>query len=110
MNQVISPESIDLSVLPSLAITDRKQFPAIPCVYFAIDSQGVVQYIGQTSCLSSRWANHHRFDQLESLGDVCIAYQIHIPNTEDALRSEEVWFDADQLEVLPYWGKSHEHH
>lgn len=40
-------EALDLSSLPSVPLSDRRNIPSIPGIYFAIDSLGVVQYIGR---------------------------------------------------------------
>jgi len=71
---MIDPETIDLSLLPSVSLADRSQLPQTPCIYFAIDSQGVVQYIGQTTCLAKRWLGHHRYKDLSKLDGVRITY------------------------------------
>jgi hypothetical protein len=61
---MISPSAIDPLQLPSVALTDRKQLPQIPCIYFAIDPDNVVQYIGRSVNPRQRWQNHHRQAQL----------------------------------------------
>lgn len=62
---MINPETLDLSSLPSLPLSDRKQLPAISCIYFAMSS-GTVQYIGRSKNLRNRWMFHHRQSQLDS--------------------------------------------
>lgn len=71
---MINPQSLNLSALPSLPLDRRSQLPEIPCIYFAVDSQGTVQYIGRTVNAKQRWLNHHRCDQLSSMDGVTIAY------------------------------------
>jgi DNA-binding Xre family transcriptional regulator len=61
---MISLSTIDPLQLPSVALTDRKQLPQIPCIYFAIDPDNVVQYIGRSVNPRQRWQNHHRQAQL----------------------------------------------
>ena len=39
----------------------------VPAIYFAIDSQEVIQYIGMTKNAKTRWRNHHKLPELESL-------------------------------------------
>ncbi len=47
----INPATIDPLALPSVSLQERSQLPTTPCIYFAIDSQGVVQYIGRVEPL-----------------------------------------------------------
>lgn len=71
---MINPSEIDLFSLPCLPLEKKSLLPAIPCVYFAIDSQGIVQYIGQTKNLKKRWELHHKGIDLALLGGVKISY------------------------------------
>ncbi|MBW4617372.1 MAG: hypothetical protein KME21_29980 [Desmonostoc vinosum HA7617-LM4] len=56
---MINPQTINPLTLPSVALNERSQLPSQPCIYFAIDSQGVVQYIGRTVNLQVRWLKYH---------------------------------------------------
>jgi hypothetical protein len=71
---MINPASISLESLPSVPLEDRQSLPCEPCIYFAIDGQGVVQYIGRSVNPARRWASHHKRRSLESIGGVRIAY------------------------------------
>jgi len=91
---MINPSELNLLVLPSVALSDWKQLPCTPCIYFAIDSFGAVQYIGRSVNPRSRWARHHRRNQLDAIGNVCIAYLSVdlpelLPEIEEALIA---WF------------------
>jgi hypothetical protein len=66
--------TVDPLSLPSVALTDKSKLPTIPCVYLAIDSQGVVQYIGRSVNPRDRWRGHHRNEELSDIGGVRIAY------------------------------------
>ncbi|MEO0533287.1 MAG: GIY-YIG nuclease family protein [Cyanobacteria bacterium P01_A01_bin.123] len=72
----LDPSKINPSTLPSVALKDRQDLPEEPCIYFAIDSQGTVQYIGQSVNPKRRWNReyHHRYEQLSGLGSCRIAY------------------------------------
>ena len=63
---MIDPQVLDVFALPSINLIERSQLPAVPCIYFAIDSQRVIQYIGQTKNLRSRMLTHHRAEQFEA--------------------------------------------
>ena len=71
---MINPELLDLSTLPSVNLELKAQLPTESAIYFAIDSQGVIQYIGKAINVKQRWANHHRLNQLKSIGNIRIAY------------------------------------
>lgn len=71
---MINPDSLDLSELPAVSLTCRSSLPSMPCIYFAIDSLGAVQYIGKTVNAQQRWTQHHRYKQLKEIGGVRIAY------------------------------------
>lgn len=71
---MINPSSIDLKSLPWLPLTEKAAFPKQAAIYFAIDSQGCVQYIGRSVNVRARWGNHHKFNQLDAIGNVKIAY------------------------------------
>ena len=70
----ITPESINLKLLPSILLIDRKQLPSVASIYFAINSQNVVHYIGRTTNLRKRWQRHHQRSALDALGDIKIAW------------------------------------
>lgn len=71
---MITPESIDFSVLPSLCLTRRAELPEAPAIYFAIDSLDQIQYIGRSRNLKQRWASHHRQFELQAIGGIRIAW------------------------------------
>jgi hypothetical protein len=71
---MLNPSDLQLSALPWLPLEERSQLPTTPCIYFAIDSQGVVQYIGRSINPQQRWSQHHRYSQLSAIDGVKIAY------------------------------------
>lgn len=71
---MINPSEIDLLALPSLHLDDKKHLPQCPGVYFAIDSNDKVQYIGISQDIKARWSQHHRENQLNGIGQIKIAY------------------------------------
>jgi hypothetical protein len=70
----ITPNSFDITTLPSLCLSRRRELPRISAIYFAIDSLGQVQYIGQSTNLRHRWVSHHRQFQLQAIDSVRIAW------------------------------------
>lgn len=71
---MLKPESLNLLSLPSLSLEQRSLLPTTPCIYFAIDSQGVVQYIGKSNNPGNRWQSHHKGIELALIGGIRIAY------------------------------------
>lgn len=78
--------TINPLALPSVSLKQRSQLPTTPCIYFAIDNQGVVHYVGRSINLRKRWVDHHhhRLDQLSELTDVRLA-----------------WFEVGEITILP---------
>lgn len=92
---MINPSEIDFSSLPWLPLDAKSAFPQNPAIYFAIDSQGVVQYIGRSVNPRKRWANHHKYQELETIGSIKIVYLFIdspelLPQIESALI---LWFN-----------------
>mgnify|MGYP001792623437 CR=1 FL=1 len=70
----INPETLDIKTLPWLPLEEKAAFPKKSAIYFAIDSQGTVQYIGRSANVRQRWGNHHKYDVLSEIGNIKIAY------------------------------------
>ncbi|NER99445.1 MAG: GIY-YIG nuclease family protein [Symploca sp. SIO1B1] len=70
---MINPTTINPLTLPSVPLSQRSQLPTTPSIYFAIDTQGVVQYIGRSINPRQRWVSHHHFHELSNIGGVKIA-------------------------------------
>lgn len=92
---MINPSEINLSSLPWLPLDARSAFPKNPAIYFAIDPQGKIQYIGRSLNPKSRWANHHKYEQLEAIGSVKIVYLfVDSPDLLSEIESALIlWFD-----------------
>jgi hypothetical protein len=71
---MINPTEIDLFDLPWVPLNATAGFPAQPGIYFAIDLQDTVQYIGLSKDVRGRWKKHHRYKDLEAIGGVRIVY------------------------------------
>jgi hypothetical protein len=61
--------SLQLAALPNLSIQHLDRLPDCPAIYFAIDDQGRVLYVGQAKNLANRWRGqgHHRTEQLKRI-------------------------------------------
>jgi hypothetical protein len=62
---MIEPSKIDLKSLPWLSLDSKSAFPRKPTIYFAMNSEGIVQYIGRLINPKARWTNHHKYEDLE---------------------------------------------
>lgn len=92
---MINPETLDIKALPWLPLEEKSAFPKKPAIYFAIDSQGTVQYIGRSVNVHQRWGNHHKYGVLSKIERIKIAYLFVdtvelLPKIETALIE---WFD-----------------
>lgn len=61
--------ALEFLQLPSISLAQRSNLPECPAVYFVLDAEARVLYIGQAINLLSRWQGqgHHRIDQLTRL-------------------------------------------
>lgn len=66
----------EIHTLPFVPLDQVKRLPMSAGIYFAIDTQEKIQYIGKAVNLKNRWSNHHKHDDLESIGGVRIAYLV----------------------------------
>ncbi|MFN6475253.1 helix-turn-helix domain-containing protein [Nostoc sp. DedQUE07] len=71
---MINPSAINPLTLPSVLLSERSRLPAIPCIYFVIDSFDVVQYIGKSINPKQRWTGHQRYPLLTKMDGVKISY------------------------------------
>ena len=62
---MINPSTLDLKQLPYLPLEEKSALPKRSAIYFAIDSVGIVQYIGRTNNVYQRWVSHHRYSELK---------------------------------------------
>jgi hypothetical protein len=92
---MIDPQTIDLAILPWIPLNATAGFPKCPAIYFAIDSENQVQYIGRSINIRGRWKTHHRYGDLAAIGQIRIAYLFIeaielLPEIESALIE---WFN-----------------
>ena len=91
---VIAPNDIDPLALPFVLLEHRSQLPKTPCIYFAINSQDEIQYIGQSTNPRRRWRNHSKGIDLALMGDIRIAYiGCHRDLLCDVEKALVAWFD-----------------
>jgi len=57
---LLAPQNIDVRDLPCIPITDLHLLPVESGLYFVINQDHLILYIGQTKSLLTRWMTHHR--------------------------------------------------
>lgn len=55
-------ENFNLSELPSVELLEKEKLPTTAGIYFVVDSNNQLWYIGQAQNIKNRWATHHRYD------------------------------------------------
>lgn len=70
----IAHQSINPLTLPSVPLDERSQLPSTACVYFCLSESDEVLYIGKTTNLRQRWMAHHRYAELEEIGNIHLAW------------------------------------
>lgn len=64
----------DLQLFPRIPIAQRRELPTCSAVYFVLDAQDVIIYIGATANMLQRWRQHDGLDRFGNLADT-IAWQ-----------------------------------
>jgi hypothetical protein len=79
------PTTVVIKSLPSVLFAERGDLPNAPGIYFVLDAEKTVQYIGRAKRLCFRWQNHHRWQDFHRVTGISIAY-LHV--TDPALLPE----------------------
>lgn len=97
------PTTIEISHLPSLAFEHRQDLPAIPAIYFVLNAQREVMYIGEASNLQARWAGktHHRALQMQGGG-----YRIHWIHTSSDATTRKTYEQTAINYFGPLWNRT----
>ena len=80
------PKLMDPFKLPSLRLSQLKELPPCVAIYFAIDEEQRVLYVGKTKNLNKRWKNHDRIPKLQEMdkeSPVAIAWKSWNPEGLD---------------------------
>jgi predicted GIY-YIG superfamily endonuclease len=84
-------DTANISLLPSLPITERFDLPEIGAVYFVLSEIGNIEYIGKASNLHRRWRSHNCCADLSNPKTSKIAWQEVCNETErDTLEREYI--------------------
>ena len=88
--------------LPSVCFGDRKKLPDSPGVYFVVDEDQIL-YVGITSSsLRTRWASHHRYDQVAEVAPQGKIFFQEVPESFEQLREREDRLIAEFRPTLNY--------
>lgn len=61
--------------LPCVGLAQIDELPPVPGIYFAVENDDEVVYIGQSYNIRARWVNgHHRMRELSQMGSITIHY------------------------------------
>lgn len=78
---MINPCEINLNKLPSVYLTTKNKLPKKAGIYFVLDNESNVVYVGKTVNFYRRWLQHHRYNQLTELNYTKISY-LYVDNIE----------------------------
>lgn len=70
--------------LPSVLLSSRFNLPCVSGIYFVLDKDNNLLYLGRSRNINARWQNHHRYSQISGFVDV----KIH-------------WLEIKDIDILP---------
>lgn len=71
---MIAHPTVDLKSLPSFPLSWKKALPKTPGIYFAIDADETIQYIGMSKNINTRWFANHRYSELLEIEGMRLAW------------------------------------
>lgn len=71
---MINPETLKILCLPWMPMNEKSAFPRRRGIYFAVDENNVIQYIGKAENIKARWQNHEKCRELKKLGTIKVFY------------------------------------
>ena len=77
--------------LPKVDLQELKCLPAVSCVYFVVDGNDTIMYIGQSVNLENRFIRHHRWQYFVRLKKPTFIYYLGINDTEKLEELEEFY-------------------
>lgn len=95
-------DNFNLHSLPSVEFSQKEKLPTTAGIYFAVDINNQLWYIGKAQNLKNRWANHHRYHQLEKINrkNLIKLKWYECENHEDVLTKLENYFIDTYCPVL----------
>lgn len=91
--------------LPSVSLTQKSQLPRCPGIYFVLNQNKEVLYVGKSINLLYRWREHHRFNQLSEINkndDISIYWLEIKPEKDKDLTLAENHYIKKLKPVLNY--------
>ena len=87
-------KNFNLDKLPLVKLLDKAKLPETAGIYFVIDSDNRLLYIGKAQNIYKRWLNHHRYEQLAKINKKISTYLkwYECENNEDILTKLEQYF------------------
>jgi hypothetical protein len=74
MIEYIAPEHLEVHTLPWFPIEQYHALPHCPALYFVLNADNSIVYIGRTVSLKRRWAHHHRLQDYATLPGMKLAW------------------------------------
>jgi hypothetical protein len=65
---------VDLTLLPSVPLSEKRHLPSETGVYFVIDGDGIVRYVGASLNIKKRFSSHNKAETFRNMGEVVVAY------------------------------------
>lgn len=86
----VEPCKLNLRTLPAVALAEKALLPNVAAIYFVLNVEHEVQYIGRAKSLCFRWQSHHRLADFREIPQVQVAYLVVsdvtlLPDIEQAL-------------------------
>jgi len=96
---MINPDNLNIASLPFVPIESKNELPALSAIYFAIDSLGVVRYIGRSANLKKRFIAHNKYGEFLAIGGARIAYLFLEPDLLPSVEIALIQFFQPQLNI-----------
>lgn len=95
-------DNFQLDKLPYVDFLNKDHLPETAGIYFIVDKDYKILYVGKAQNLKNRWIGHHRYDQLKTINkkiNIKILWY-SCKNEENALTQLENYFIATYYPVL----------
>ena len=103
-------DKFNLLNLPSVKLSEKDRLPTTAGIYFALDSNNQLWYVGKARNINKRWVNHHRYHQLEKVNKKTpiLLRWYECENDENILTQlEDSNYLSERIDAAPKWFKAH---
>ena len=78
----------EITELPHIAYINKQELPKVKAIYFILDSESTLVYIGQTKNLRDRFNLHHRVKDFIDM-PICSIHFLELKETDNAKHLEK---------------------